>query len=207
MEIFKQACLKDLPIFGICRGFQLIGYDVINKHRKNTNIESVLSFRHHIENHKQSQCTSNRSNFAHYINCTDGFVLPMLSEGKAPVNSLHHQGIMALKGEEIFNKCSDIDQKKIKNNKLLSIKVFEDSHISFKNYNELMNNLFKYTETGKFTFSIIGSTTRGIKKESTTFLVEAFDLNLEHSFSKIRCVQWHPEEIEHHWYIIKTHFN
>ena len=84
---FKHA---NKPIFGICRGFQLIIMEFLNEFPE---YERVLSFVFHIGDHAQTNTDSPRNVATHFVDYVseylykkDGFAIQNLG-----VNSMHHQ--------------------------------------------------------------------------------------------------------------------
>ena len=74
-EVVKMYIEAGKPVFGICRGFQLV------------NIYFGGSLHQHIENH---------SNAIHSVSAVDGSILQKLYGESFPVNSLHHQAVKLL---------------------------------------------------------------------------------------------------------------
>jgi putative glutamine amidotransferase len=85
---FRQA---DKPVFGICRGFQLIIMEFLNKFPE---YEKVLNFVFHINHHAQTSSTDSPrgipTHFVEYVSKylygKNGFAIETLG-----VNSMHHQ--------------------------------------------------------------------------------------------------------------------
>ena len=71
---------KKKPIYGICRGFQLIFLEFCKKYPNNS-----FSYTQHIDGHNQNELKLERSNTSHFVKFKDS--------SKA-VNSLHHQACL-----------------------------------------------------------------------------------------------------------------
>lgn len=102
------------PVFGICRGFQLIFREIC--HREATFEVPGLAFKQNIKEHNQSHNSVKRPIPYHFID-----YMPKLyewgNESRAKmdqkwtrVNSLHHQGVEKTKG---FNKLYKKDESPI----------------------------------------------------------------------------------------------
>lgn len=98
---FRQA---NKPIFGICRGFQLIIMEFLNEFPE---YEKVLTFMFHINHHAQTNNTESPRNvpthFVEYVSKylygKNGFVI-----GTLGVNSMHHQCLIENFSQEKRNK-------------------------------------------------------------------------------------------------------
>jgi len=93
-EVLDIAMTRAVPIFGICRGLQLIALECMHN---NSNIAKRLKFSQHIPNHNQVDDQNlERSNFQHHVNMNIGVLYgnavgqdPTIE--RRPVNSMHHQ--------------------------------------------------------------------------------------------------------------------
>lgn len=96
-DLFHKARNIGKPIFGICRGFQLIARELLLKDGK---MENFLVFCDHIAHHNQvdNQAIS-RSNYQHFVDFNpDGLYGKGSSDlviDSMPVNSMHHQCLVA----------------------------------------------------------------------------------------------------------------
>ena len=98
--VMKYACEMNKPIFGICRGIQ-----VINVYFGGTLIQDIPAQRSTNILHSQ---TAEYHAPTHKIQIVkDSIIYDMLGES-SEVNSFHHQAIDKLAKEEIYRK-SDID--------------------------------------------------------------------------------------------------
>lgn len=84
------------PIFGICRGFQLIAREFM---AANPDLErtGVLYYAQHLNYHNQVNDQSlNRNSFQHWVDIIPNFLYKngMVNIGRMPVNSMHHQALM-----------------------------------------------------------------------------------------------------------------
>ena len=83
------------PIFGICRGFQLMARETLQH-------EDKLQFIQNIPSHAQSNISIPRSQTSHFIKANtkvlynDNTVLPR----RIPVNSMHHQALVGSPGKK-----------------------------------------------------------------------------------------------------------
>lgn len=93
MDKFQSACIdlavaRQIPIFGICRGFQLLAYKFI--------VGGDVYISQHIAGHNQMDLSLHRDDKFHSVRERGGALMF--------VNSMHHQGLVvpstALKAEE-----------------------------------------------------------------------------------------------------------
>lgn len=93
-SVFHTFRMAKKPIFGICRGFQLIVREYMEV---KTKLNDFLSFWPDIPHHNQvNEQQLDRTTYQHFVKC-----LPDLLYGKnskvivdMPVNSMHHQGLL-----------------------------------------------------------------------------------------------------------------
>jgi putative glutamine amidotransferase len=91
IHLVREACGRGLPFLGICRGIQVI--DVALGGTLYTDIQDQLpgALRHENENGEP------RDRIAHTVDILPGTLLAdVISAGELPVNSLHHQGVLAV---------------------------------------------------------------------------------------------------------------
>jgi len=141
------------PIFGICRGFQLIVRELI---LTNEALNKNMRFISHINEHNQMNDQSLERNICqHFVVCKTHILYGNTDKTprSIPVNSMHHQ-------------CLLVDLKK--------------PEIS------LVAN-----------FRILAWTQRGLKidKKNTGFPVVCEAFSIVDWGTRIRAVQWHPEEL------------
>lgn len=139
------------PIFGICRGFQLIAREFL---ATNPEIKNMW-FINHINDHNQMSDQSLERNICqHYVMCKPHILYGGTDKTpkRMPVNSMHHQCLVAdLKKPEI----------------------------------SLIQN-----------FRVLAWTQRGIKVEKKSgFPVVCEAFSIVDWGTRIRAVQWHPEEL------------
>ena len=95
-----------IPIFGICRGFQLIGLEYLNE-AELANLDEPLIFRQHIHSHQQGENNIDRGDAFHYIYCDRELYAKDIKD--VFVNSMHHQGIMwQIKDKRLLPPLGDI---------------------------------------------------------------------------------------------------
>jgi gamma-glutamyl-gamma-aminobutyrate hydrolase PuuD len=91
-RVFYKAKDKGIPIFGICRGFQLIAREFI---MQNPEIEKFIEFLQHINNHNQVDNQQlARNSCQHFVNYIPKDLYNNTEEittATMPVNSMHHQ--------------------------------------------------------------------------------------------------------------------
>jgi putative glutamine amidotransferase len=94
-KLFECALAKKIPIFGICRGHQLIGYEI--EQRKLGDIP--LWVRQHVSNHDQNDQNVDRPLLSHKVVCSKALYGGESFEfdGEMFVNSMHHQAVVAEK--------------------------------------------------------------------------------------------------------------
>ena len=98
-NLFHACRQKGLPIFGICRGLQLISLEYILSHPE---VSSYLDFWTHISGHNQVEGLKlEREHFVHFVNAYGNrlynFPEPTKKATRIPVNSMHHQCLVATK--------------------------------------------------------------------------------------------------------------
>lgn len=106
-EIFHAYRQENIPIFGICRGFQLMFLEYQREHKTPN-----LKFLHHVREHDQKLKEIERGNHYHFVNGIRSLLYMGEDNEKIriPVNSLHHQGILfGLKTNEKVKDC--LEQK------------------------------------------------------------------------------------------------
>lgn len=98
-DIFERVLLegalkKGVPIFGICRGFQLIALEYL---RHNPQASEYMQFYQHISNHNQVDDQSlERNIYQHHVNCNTKYLYDTGGFSRIPVNSMHHQCLVAM---------------------------------------------------------------------------------------------------------------
>lgn len=93
-QLLAKAILKEMPIFGICRGFQMLFLETQARHR----LYQDFMYEQHFSSHPQSE---HRNKVTH-------FVESFYDRNKAiPVNSMHHQGVL-------INKRSNMSEESYK---------------------------------------------------------------------------------------------
>ena len=91
--VFYKAIKHQLPIFGICRGFQLIMYETLLT--CNDTEQLPIAFIQHTAGHAQSEhLTSNRNVRTHMVNINSKILYGIKDIPKIGVNSMHHQGVV-----------------------------------------------------------------------------------------------------------------
>lgn len=105
ISLFQKAMEKDMPVFGICRGIQIM------------NVERGGSLYQHISEHLPLQFPDfpkhkhkvNEVDEAHYIKIKTGSLLSeIIGESVAKVNSSHHQAVKVIgKGLVVTSQSKD----------------------------------------------------------------------------------------------------
>ena len=99
-EIFHAVRTAGKPIFGICRGFQLIIREYMLHDEQ---LDQFLTFWTHINNHNQvNDQNLSRNIYQHFVDYVPQFLYSQKSENpmkntldNMPVNSMHHQCLVA----------------------------------------------------------------------------------------------------------------
>lgn len=96
-KLFHMARERNLPIFGICRGLQLIAREYMFA---NVKVNEHLYFCEHIGEHNQVDNQQlSRNIYQHFVEFAPGLLYGAAGAGKAPehmpVNSMHHQCLIA----------------------------------------------------------------------------------------------------------------
>jgi len=112
-DLFEQALYKafialEKPVFGICRGFQLIAL-WSNDKLKNNFKQDINQLQAVTQLHQQQSAEITGDNPVHIIECRG--VLEKLVGPQLPVNSFHHQGFVmssATFAEAWIRQCEEI---------------------------------------------------------------------------------------------------
>ena len=93
IELFREALEHDIPVFGICRGIQ-----VINVALGGTLIQDVATEHPGAKEvgHRQHERGLEHSEVGHAVTASDPGLLPIFSGDTLGVNSFHHQAIRDL---------------------------------------------------------------------------------------------------------------
>ena len=103
-KIYNAFLLAGKPIFGICRGFQLLILEFLRTHKK----AKWLDFRQHINGHTLSNDRETARDVpTHYVECA-GRIYGVSENFNMPVNSMHHQCLVANYNMEPKKKSSII---------------------------------------------------------------------------------------------------
>lgn len=89
-----EAIRQSKPIFGICRGFQLLARELLTMDEK---ISKYVTFAQHVGSHSQAQQTETDRNVPSHFVTIDSSILYGGESGTTkdiPVNSMHHQGLI-----------------------------------------------------------------------------------------------------------------
>jgi putative glutamine amidotransferase len=86
---------KGIPVFGICRGFQLIIREYLVRRRPD--LGKKLAFVQHIDRHNQTNAQVGRDIPSHFVNFAPDVLHGSQSNkiDRIAVNSMHHQGLIA----------------------------------------------------------------------------------------------------------------
>jgi len=100
-SIFYKAIKYQLPIFGICRGFQLIMYETLLTYQNKT---LSIMFKQHINGHSQVEnIAASRHIKSHKVNINGKILYGMKKITETGVNSMHHQGVVLKDAEKNLN--------------------------------------------------------------------------------------------------------
>ena len=94
-NLFHMARTVGIPIFGICRGFQLIIREYL---KEDPTMDEFLTFETHIPNHNQvNEQTLSRDAYQHFVNFVPAILYGDNNHNieRMPVNSMHHQCLLA----------------------------------------------------------------------------------------------------------------
>jgi putative glutamine amidotransferase len=93
LDLFDAMLQREKPVFGICRGIQ-----VINVALGGTLIQDIASQHPGAAavGHRQHERGLEDSAIGHVVSVTESDVLPIFGNGQAGVNSFHHQAIRDL---------------------------------------------------------------------------------------------------------------
>lgn len=104
-DAFERALLKAFighqkPVFGICRGFQLMAREAILVDNEN----EALSYLQNIGDHAQTAQSVPRASASHFIiaNMRKLYANPDVHVAKIPVNSMHHQAFVVRLAKNTF---------------------------------------------------------------------------------------------------------
>ena len=112
--VFYRAIKYQLPIFGICRGFQLMMYELFLTCKDK---QLSMGFVQHIDKHAQTANLSvNRNIKTHFVNINGTILYGVKKIKRIGVNSMHHQCVItkddpqssSLLGNKDINKYIDI---------------------------------------------------------------------------------------------------
>jgi putative glutamine amidotransferase len=88
-ELFYYFLYKDLPIFGICRGFQLICAELIRENKLSAYLsQGILGHKINTEN------SVSRSIPTHFVTINSKILYNINNIERMSVNSMHHQGVV-----------------------------------------------------------------------------------------------------------------
>lgn len=92
-EVFHRFRKMKKPIFGICRGFQLIVRELL---LEDISLTKYVQYVQHIDRHNQESSNISRSFTQHYVSFRKDLLLGEddWREYRRPVNSMHHQGVI-----------------------------------------------------------------------------------------------------------------
>ncbi len=100
LGLFKKAYEKGMPIFGVCRGSQLINVALGGKLYQDINRQIPNSFGHYPNNISEDE-------LYHSVNIAEGSRLHnIMGEDKLYVNSFHHQAIKTLGSNLVVSAVS-----------------------------------------------------------------------------------------------------
>jgi putative glutamine amidotransferase len=92
--VFHAFRKANKPIFGICRGFQLIICEYL---KIKSGLNNFLHFEADIPHHNQvNDQQLDRSTYQHFVDCFPNILYgdPIKTTISIPVNSMHHQGLL-----------------------------------------------------------------------------------------------------------------
>ena len=100
-EVFHKFRESGRPIFGICRGFQLIIRELL---AHDLSMSKYMHYAQHVDKHQQGSQQLQRSVTQHFVNFRPDLLYGEedRKEYVKPVNSMHHQGVIVnFKDEKI----------------------------------------------------------------------------------------------------------
>jgi len=105
--VFYRAIKHQLPIFGICRGFQLMMYELL----LTCNDKKLpISFIQNIDKHAQTNNLSvNRNIKTHFVNINGSILYNEQKVKRIGVNSMHHQCLVTERNPQKFNPIENDD--------------------------------------------------------------------------------------------------
>lgn len=192
-ELFHSFRNKEKPIFGICRGFQLIFRELLSAHKDKERYKEIFDYMENISGHTQTENLNVPRRFpSHQVmtNVNSLYNKKIEEDGFKfiPVNSMHHQAVTV-----DYVRATKIIEPKTGNSENMPV----DQPYLLDIYN----------------VELISWSLRGVKRpeknkkpdyDNYWAIVEAAKI---HNWGgKIMGVQWHPEELND-VKLIKNFFN
>lgn len=166
------------PVFGICRGFQMIARELLFCNR---DVNRYLFYTENIDKHSQTGTLGVPRRFpSHMVKSNTGSLYSMKEDKELtihPVNSMHHQSVCFL-----FNKLA---------------KAAVPEEYKEKDFDKNEPSVSKF-RIGKLEIDIASWTMRGVKSPSKNELANwavVEGIKVGGWGSNIMGVQWHPEEM------------
>ena len=103
LNVMEGACKRKLPVFGICRGCQLINVWYGGSLYQDLATQTATTRVH--------RCADEYDKINHSVNCVEGGVIDgIYGKTSLQVNSVHHQGIKTIgRGLVVEARCPDDD--------------------------------------------------------------------------------------------------
>lgn len=180
-DLLYAATGLGMPVFGICRGFQLIALEFMSN-----NTPSHLSFLQNINYHSQVTNGVKRTTKYHSVFNVD---TDTTIRDRISINTPIRDSIYGQPTTIMANQSSNV----------MFVNSLHHQGVKVKRTASTAN----YIINGQFT--ILGVSKLGLSEKSNSYLVEAYKLRFLNS--NVMCVQWHPEEIDGHEVIVRNHFN
>jgi len=178
-RLFHKFREYNRPVFGICRGFQLIFREFLNCHPHNEQYNKYFDYLENVERHNQTTGLSVARRFASHLVRANVSSLFGVSDKKplmaVPVNSMHHQAVAF----RFLKAAKDLYPA------AYARPEFDKDEPSILTLGEV--------ELQAWTLRGVNHPTKGKKEDIAYVIVEA--ARIKNWGGPIMGVQWHPEEL------------